>query len=81
MFPDKKGHYISVFRELLNDYLEAAPSGKEIGSQILVQIDKKRIYNALKLTQKLIGHEIEVFKRMNEDIESEYELQSVKEAD
>lgn len=73
MFPDKKDHYISVFRGLLNDYLAAAPSGKEIGDKILAQIDKKRIYNALKLTQKLIGHEIEIFERMNNDIEAESE--------
>lgn len=71
MFPDKKDHYISVFRNLLNDYLAAAPSGKEIGDKILAQIEKKRIYNALKLTQKLIGHEIKIFERMNEDVEAE----------
>jgi len=81
MFPDKKEHYISVFRNLLNDYLAAAPSGKEIGEQILAQIDKKRIYNALKLTQKLIGHEIEIFERMNEDIEGETSRQDIKEAE
>lgn len=74
MFPEKKDYYISVFRELLNDYLAAAPSGKEIGDKILAQIDKKRIYNALKLTQKLIGHEIQVFESLRTRIEDESDV-------
>lgn len=73
MFPEKKDHYISVFREFLNDYVTAAPSAKEIGDEILAQVDKGRVYNGLKLTQKLIGHEIGVFENFRASLESEVE--------
>jgi len=71
MFPEKKDHYISVFRQFLEDYMTAAPSSREIGEKIMTQVDKGRIYNGLKLTQKLIGHEIKVFESLRQSLEDE----------
>ncbi|MGJ3258664.1 MAG: flagellar biosynthesis repressor FlbT [Rhodospirillales bacterium] len=73
MFPENKDHYISAFRQLLNDYVTAAPSAKEIGDEILAQIDKGRVYSGLKLTQKLIGHEIKIFENFSHELEDELE--------
>jgi len=71
MFPDKKDHYISVFKQFLNDYVTAAPSSKELGDKILAHVENKKYYNALKLTQKLIGHEHQVFDSFRESLAKE----------
>ena len=71
MFPEKKDHYISIFRQFLDDYVTAAPSAKELGDKISAHVDNKKYYNALKLTQKLIGHEIQVFENLRTSLEEE----------
>lgn len=71
MFPEKKDHYISIFRQFLADYVAAAPSAKELGDKISGHVDNKKYYNALKLTQKLIGHEIQVFESLRTSLEEE----------
>ncbi len=74
MFPEKKEHYISIFRQFLNDYVTAAPSAKELGDKIAGHVDNKKYYNALKLTQKLIGHEIQVFENLRTSLEEESDV-------
>lgn len=84
MFPDKRDHYVSVFKQFLSDYLAAAPSANELGEKILGHVENKKYYNALKLTQKLIGHETQIFDSFRQslagEVESE-ELEAESEAD
>jgi len=68
IFHEKKEHYLSLFRQFLNDYVTAAPSAKEIGDQILAAVDDGKIYKGLKLTQKLIGHEIKAFEGLHQSL-------------
>lgn len=76
MFPDKKDHYVSIFRQFLDDYMKAAPSAKEIGDKILEHVENKKYYNALKLTQKLIGHETQVFKSFHDSLEKANDVEA-----
>ena len=71
IFHEKKAHYLSLFRQFLNDYVAAAPSAKEIGDQISAAVDAGKIYKGLKLTQKLIGHEIRTFEGMHQSLKQE----------
>ncbi len=71
IFKDKKDHYLSLFRQFLDDYMTAAPSSKEIGEQILSAVDEGRIYKGLKLTQKLIGHEINAFEGLHQSLKAQ----------
>ncbi len=80
MFPEKKEHYISIFKQFLEDYVTAAPSAKELGDKILGHVENKKYYNALKLTQKLIGHEIQVFENMRTSLEEEIDVESLEDA-
>lgn len=61
LFPDKAQHYLDTFQELLKNYLEAAPSAQEIGSDILEKVNADQIYQSLKACTQLIDHEREVF--------------------
>lgn len=69
IFSDKKDHYLSLFRQFLDDYMTAAPSAREIGDEILAAVDSGRIYKGLKLTQKLIGHEIKTFEGLHRSLQ------------
>ena len=71
MFPEKKDHYIGLFRQFLSDYVEAAPSATEIADKISEAVDSGRVYKGLKLTQKLIGHEIQAFEGLRQSLEDE----------
>jgi flagellar biosynthesis repressor protein FlbT len=68
IFHDKEAHYLNLFRQFLSDYVAAAPSAKEIGDQISSAVDSGKIYKGLKLTQKLIGHEIRTFEGMHQSL-------------
>lgn len=68
IFTDKKDHYLSLFRQFLEDYVTAAPSAGEIADQIFAAVDEGRIYKGLKLTQKLIGHEIKTFEGFHQSL-------------
>lgn len=68
IFSDKKEHYLSLFRQFLEDYMTAAPSSRPIGEEILAAVDSGRVYKGLKLTQKLIGHEIKAFEGLHQSL-------------
>jgi len=73
IFHDQQEHYINLFRQFLSDYVQAAPSAKEIGEQISSAVDAGKIYKGLKLTQKLIGHEIKTFEGMHQSLKQQIE--------
>ncbi|NMM46348.1 flagellum biosynthesis protein FlbT [Rhodospirillaceae bacterium KN72] len=59
MFEDERVRYRQMALELLNQYESAAPSGKSITEKIRAEIEKDRLYNALRNTHDLIEHEVE----------------------
>ncbi|MBO6947031.1 MAG: flagellar biosynthesis repressor FlbT [Rhodospirillales bacterium] len=70
IFSDRKEHYLSLFRQFLDDYMAAAPSSRPIGEEILAAVDGGRVYKGLKLTQKLIGHEIKTFEGLHQSLKA-----------
>ena len=64
LFPEKAAAHIGDFRRLLKDYLEAAPSGKTIGAEILALVEENQLYSALKQCSRLLDHESEVLSHV-----------------
>ena len=79
MFPKKEEEYVKVFHQFLADYTQAAPSAQPIADDIIAQVDSGRLYKGLKLTQKLIGHEVETFESFRKGLEDA--AQQLEEAD
>ena len=59
MFEDERVRYRQMALELLNQYESAAPSAKAVTDKIRAEIEKDRLYNALRNTHDLIEHEVE----------------------
>lgn len=64
IFPDKRGHYLSLFANYLADYVEACPSALDIGSQIRDEVEGGHYYKALKGARKLMKHEAVIMAKM-----------------
>ncbi len=64
LFPEKAENYLDNFKELLNDYLEAAPSAQEIATEILTKVDTGQLYQSLKSCTQLIHHERKAFSHV-----------------
>ena len=64
LFPERAETYLSTCKELLGDYLEAAPSAQEIGSEILAKVDAGQLYQGLKSCTQLIHHERKAFSNV-----------------
>ena len=60
LFPERAEPYLESFRELLNDYVEAAPSAEMIAEDVREKVAAEQIYQGLKSCIKLIRHEREV---------------------
>lgn len=79
IFSERKDHYLSLFRQFLDDYVTAAPSAKGISDQIKAAVDDGKIYKGLKLTQKLIGHEIKTFEGLHQSLENHEVMKALPE--
>lgn len=64
MFEDERPRYQQVATEFLKQYENAAPSAGDIIGKIRDEIEKGRLYNALRATHDLIDHETERFKSL-----------------
>ena len=60
LFPEKATAYLKNLREFLGDYVDAAPSAKEIADEILKNVECDQLYQGLKFCGQLINHEREV---------------------
>jgi flagellar protein FlbT len=72
IFPDQIDEYQKQFNSYLSDYLAACPSAKEIGEQIVVQLNKGNIYKALKTSRDLIMHEQRVLSTFSTEAEEKF---------
>lgn len=68
IFPDKHDQYLSQFDKLLNAYVTACPSAASIGEQIRKDIKDDKLYRALKSAQKLIQHEGDLLRTMQQKV-------------
>lgn len=59
IFDEDRERYLDLAVQYLQQYIEAAPSAKDVVSKIIGDIREERYYNALRGTQKLIDHETE----------------------
>lgn len=62
--PEKNEELQSIFRELANEVVEAAPSTKDLISQIRQFTIENKYYQALKLAKKLIQYEEELLNNV-----------------
>ena len=60
LFPDKAVAHLTDFQNLLNDYIEAAPSAQPVAEEIRRLVAKDQLYSGLKACAKLLTHEHEV---------------------
>ena len=71
VFPQQKEEHLARFREFLSDFIKACPSTGEVADEIMENVDEGKFYKGLKLTQKLINHESQVFAKMQKDMEAQ----------
>jgi flagellar protein FlbT len=67
LFPGQKDKYLRQFNELIDSYVEAAPSSRETVSAIKDYTDQEQFYYALKKAQDLIKHEHEVLAHVQQE--------------
>ena len=69
IFPQNEMEYKSSFNDFLEEYLTACPSAKPIADEIRDNVEAGRLYNGLKVAQKLIEHEGELLRSLGKDVE------------
>ena len=69
IFPQKTEEYVDAFRHLLAEYVAACPSAKPLADTITAEVDKGRVYKALKKTHALISHEVDTIQGLERDVE------------
>lgn len=57
LFENERNEYLTLASTLIAEYVEAAPSAKELTDQIEDKLREERYYDALKNTLDLIDHE------------------------
>lgn len=60
IFPEKRDHYLDLYRSYLAEYLAACPSASDIGTEINEAVASEHYYKALKASRKLLKHEAQV---------------------
>ena len=60
LFSERRGDHLRDYRQLIEDYLEAAPSAEEIAQEIEHKVESDQLYEGLKTCRKLLAHENEV---------------------
>jgi flagellar biosynthesis repressor protein FlbT len=64
LFPEQRTRHIAQFRELLDGYVQAAPSAAPLASAIAAAVDAGKLYDALKKARELFRHERDVLARL-----------------
>ena len=73
VFPHQKEESLERFREFLGDFVKACPSTQPIADEIEENVANDKLYKGLKLIQKLISHESDVFGQMQKVMEKHAE--------
>lgn len=71
VFVERRSEHLASFAQLLDGYLEAAPSAAPIGLDILAAIEAGNLYEALKRARALIRHEGKVLTYVQERLVEE----------
>lgn len=66
IFPAQRVHYLTAYEQLLSEYHAACPSAGGIVQEIGEVVQRGELYKALKISRKLIFHEMEVTGRMQD---------------
>ena len=61
LFPERREQHLRDYKQLLEDYVAAAPSSKEIAEEIGTKVETGHLYDGLKACRHLLAHEHEVF--------------------
>jgi len=62
IFPEDREHFTQLYRQLLNDYVEACPSATEIADRMRSEMESGHFYKGLKQARKLLQHEASVLE-------------------
>lgn len=68
IFPDEATRYKSIFKGFVETYEQAAPSSRPIIDEICVLVDSGHVFQALKAARKLIAHEGEVLRNVEQKL-------------
>lgn len=79
IFPNQAERYLSECRDLLNQYVTAAPSSRPIVDEILGHLEAGSQYKTLKAAQKLIRHESDTVARFEQRMREINEATSARE--
>jgi len=60
MFPERDDRHLADFERLIDEFVDAAPSARDIVDGVRGLVHKGRLYSALKDCRKLIDHETEL---------------------
>ncbi len=60
IFPEKREHFLGMYQNMLDDYVNACPSASELAAQLRAEMDGGHYYKGLKLARKLLQHEATV---------------------
>ena len=64
LFPERRGDHLRDYRQLIDDYVEAAPSAQTIAQEIDQKVDGEQLYESLKACRQLLAHESEVLSHV-----------------
>tara|TARA_R110000772_G_scaffold191168_1_gene302049 strand:- start:35239 stop:35697 length:459 start_codon:yes stop_codon:yes gene_type:complete len=79
IFPLQSDQYLTECRDLLDQYIAAAPSAQSIADEILTQMETGTQYRTLKAAQKLIRHESDTVARFEQRMQEIDEATSAAE--
>lgn len=63
VFPETRAQHMDQFSQLLDAYLEAAPSAAPLAAAVRRAVEADRLYEALKKVRELFPHERDIFCR------------------
>lgn len=65
LFPERRSDHLRDYRQLIDDYLQAAPSAQEIAREIDQRVEGEQLYEGLKTCRQLLAHENEVLAHVH----------------
>lgn len=68
IFPEESEQYKAIFKRFVEPYAEAAPSARPIVDEIQQQVQGGHIFQAMKTARKLIAHEGEVLRNVEQNL-------------
>ncbi len=73
IFPEHQGQYLQQYRDLLDQYLEAAPSAQDLADRIEDEVRAGSLYKALRQAHALVLHQRDVLQQFESSVANRLE--------